>query len=209
MKNMVGLLHFLPGINYCLDIYKYESLYGSNVKKLLAQNLDIEEADIMMMNDASCFLQGEIFNGAAAGCNHIIGVTLGTGLGSARFHNNKMYDGDLYYTPFKDGTAEDYLSSRWFVKRYKEVTGNIVKDVKELSERMNYDPSVQIVFDEFGNNLGEVLSDYATKHEGKTIVAGGNIMNAWNLFIAKTKQHLANLPLPGILQKLSLARKAH
>ena len=68
-----------------------------------------------MMNDASCFLKGEVFGGAAKGYNHVIGITLGTGLGSATFKNGVVYDGDLYYTPFKESTAEDYLSTRWFI----------------------------------------------------------------------------------------------
>jgi glucokinase len=193
---MPGPFDYENGICLIKGLDKYESLYGLNVKHLLSHRLEIAATDILMMNDASCFLQGEVFSGAAINCNHVIGITLGTGLGSVRFHNNKIYDGDLYYTPFKDGTAEDYLSSRWFVKRYKKLTGNTVNDVKELRKRIYNDPTAQIVFDEFGINLGEVLADYITTHKAETVVVGGNIMNAWDLFISKTKQILYALPHP-------------
>lgn len=190
---MPGPFDYENGICLIKDLDKYESLYGLNVKNLLSQNLGVKETDILMMNDASCFLQGEIFSGTAVNCNHVIGITLGTGLGSARFHDDIIYDGDLYYTPFKDGTAEDYLSGRWFIKRYKELSGNTVKDVKELSEKITTDTLAQTVFDEFGDNLGEVLCNYINKHKAETIVIGGNIMHAWEMFISKTQQRLSTL----------------
>lgn len=205
---MPGPFDYEKGTCLIKGLDKYESLYGLNIKQLLAQELEIEETDILMMNDASCFLQGEIFGGAVVGCNHVIGVTLGTGLGSARFHNGEIFDGDLYYTPFKDGTAEDYLSSRWFVKRYKELSGGIVKDVKELRDRIVTDPAAQTVFDEFGINLGNVLVSYINKHKGETVVVGGNIINAWNLFFQETKKILDQLSKPVSIKKAELGEES-
>jgi glucokinase len=187
---MPGPFDYEEGICLIKDLDKYESLYNINVKKLLAKELEIDARDISLMNDASCFLKGEVFGGAAIGCNNVIGITLGTGLGSARFHNGEIFDGDLYYTPFKEGTAEDYLSSRWFVKRYKELTGVTVKNVKELRDKISDDPYVTAMFNEFGNNLGNVLLNYIQKHSCETIVVGGNIINAWELFFPETEDVL-------------------
>jgi glucokinase len=186
---------------------KYEGLYGLNIKELLSHKLEIKETDILMMNDASCFLQGEVFSGAAVNCNHVVGITLGTGLGSAGFHDDVIYDGDLYYTPFKNGTAEDYLSSRWFVKRYKELSGNTIKDVKELTEKITTDTFAQTVFDEFGTNLGEVLCNYVNKHKAETVVIGGNIMQAWELFISKTKKGILALSFPVNITRAELGEE--
>jgi glucokinase len=204
---MPGPFDYENGICLIKGLDKYESLYGMNVKQLLSQKLATQETDILMMNDASCFLQGEIFSGAVVGCNHVIGITLGTGLGSARFHDNLIYDGDLYYTPFKNGTAEDYLSSRWFLKRYTELSGTTVKGVKELKEKISTDSISQIIFDEFGTNLGEVLCTYVKKHEAENIVVGGNIMNAWDLFISKTKQNLLSLSFPVHITRAKLGEE--
>ncbi|HEY5391499.1 MAG TPA: ROK family protein, partial [Hanamia sp.] len=100
----------------------------------------------------------------------------------------------LYSSPFKDGVAEDYLSSRWFLKRYNAITGRTVKNVKELSEKITEEPRIKMLFVEFGKNLGKVLSGYAKEHPCETIVIGGNISNAWDLFISKTKTILDKLP---------------
>lgn len=87
------------GTSLIKNLDKFKSLYLLNVKELLASDLEIEEDDVFMMNDASCFLKGEIFGGTAENYTNVIGVTLGTGLGSAISKNGIIYDGDLYCMP--------------------------------------------------------------------------------------------------------------
>jgi len=76
---MPGPFDYENGTCLIKGLDKYESLYGLNIKQLLSEKLGIKKTDILMMNDASCFLQGELYAGAVSGCNHVIGVTLGTG----------------------------------------------------------------------------------------------------------------------------------
>lgn len=205
---MPGPFNYQEGICMIKSLDKFESLFGLNVKKLMSEKLKIKREDILMMNDASCFLKGEVFGGAAVNCNNVIGVTLGTGLGSARFHDGEIYDGDLYYTLYKEGTAEDYLSSRWFLKRYKELTGNTVKNVKELCEKVSEVPRIRSVFSEFGRNLGNVLNSYAQKHNCDTIIIGGNIINAWKLFFPETKKVLSFLSKTVSIKKAELGEES-
>ena len=205
---MPGPFDYDEGTCMIKGLDKFEGLFGINVKKLLAEKLKIDKEDILMMNDASCFLKGEVFGGAAIDCNNVIGVTLGTGLGSARFHDGEMYEGDLYYTPYEDATAEDYLSSRWFLKNYKEMTGNEVKNVKELSEKISEDARINSLFIEFGKNLGYVLLSYAQKHSCETIVIGGNIIKAWDLFFPEAKHILSTLPKPVSVKRAELGEES-
>ena len=106
---MPGPFDYNKGISLIKNLDKYESLYLLNVKELLANELEITEADIFMMNDASCFLKGEVFCGTAGECKCVIGITLGTGLGSATSKDEIIYEGELYCSSHKDKTAEDYL----------------------------------------------------------------------------------------------------
>jgi len=96
---------------------KYEALYNLNVKALIAEKLPIAPEHILLVNDAEGFLHGEFFSGVAQGFNNVIGLTLGTGLGTATYHYGKAVDADLWGMPFLDTIAEDYLATRWFVKR--------------------------------------------------------------------------------------------
>ena len=204
---MPGPFDYEGGICLIKGVDKFESLFSLNIKKLLAQKLSIQSENILMMNDASCFLKGEVFGGAAIDCNNVIGVTLGTGLGSARFQDGKIFEGHLYCSSFKNGMAEYYLSSRWFLQRYKDLTGNSVKNVKELSGRISEEPVIKSLFCEFGKNLGEVLSGYAQKHNYDTIVIGGNIANAWDLFCDETKNILNLINRNIIIRKAELGEE--
>lgn len=205
---MPGPFDYEKGICFIKGLDKYEALYNLNVKELLAKELGINPADIYLMNDASCFLKGEIFGGAAMNRNNVIGITLGTGLGSAFFKDDIVYDGDLYLTPYKDATAEDYLSTRWFIKRYQELSGHTVTNVKEIRDKIPEDDNATSVFTEFGKNLGEVLAAYIKRHNADVVVIGGNIIKALDLFIPETKNALDQSSIKVLLLKAKLGEDA-
>lgn len=205
---MPGPFDYENGISLIQGLDKYEALYGANIKTLLAQELGIAPAGIFLMNDASCFLKGEVFGGAVKNCREVIGITLGTGLGSAVVKEGKLYDGDLYCTPYRDGVAEDYLSTRWFVSRYRELTGKEVKDVKTLSTLLPGDMVAAELFREFGGHLGEVLAAWSRKHRVDMVVIGGNIIQAWDLFIPETEKLLQQQGLVISLHRARLGEEA-
>lgn len=205
---MPGPFDYKGGTSFIKGLDKYEALYNLNVKHFLANKLHIETHDIFMNNDATCFLKGEVFGGAAKGQDQVIGITLGTGLGSAVCKNGNVDDGDLYCTGYKDATAEDYLSTRWFIKRYKEMTGNEAKNVKDIRDRLGKDPAVNCLFIEFGKNLGEVLAAYIKKHNADAVVLGGNIIHAWELFAHETTTVIQQASLAVTLLKAHLGEEA-
>lgn len=187
-----GPFDYELGISYIkgVDNDKYGQLYGKNVKALLSMALDISPTRILMKNDAGCFLQGEIFCGAARGETRCIGVTIGTGIGTCKTVNGVGEDADRWHSPFKDSIAENYLSTRWFVKRYKELFGKEVKDVKELCMLLESEPSIQQIFDEFAENLGTFLAKFIQEEYPSVVIMGGNIANADIYFLPKVIRHL-------------------
>ncbi len=205
---MPGPFDYEKGISLIKDLDKYEALYNLNVKELLASKLGIEAEDIWMVNDATCFLKGEIFNRTAGESKNVLGLTLGTGLGSALYVDGVSYDGDMYCYPYKNATAEDYLSSRWFVKEYKKLTGKDINNVKDIRDRIPENPEIINLFTEFGKNLGEVLVNYIKKYNINVVIIGGNLINAWELFINATKEVLNNNQLNAPLLKSQLGEKA-
>lgn len=205
---MPGPFDYQKGICYIQGLDKYESLYARNVKALFAKSLSIEETDILMMNDASCFLKGEVFGGAVKNCNNVIGITLGTGLGSALFKQGSVHEGFLFCAPYKGGTTEDYISTRWFKKEYEKRTGRQAENVKELSERVSTDETAVGLFAEFGENLGEVLADYSKTHHSEAVVIGGNIIHSWELFMPATNAVLKKHHTGVRLVKAALGEQA-
>lgn len=179
---MPGPFDYEKGISLITGLNKYESIYGFNVKELLAEELYIPVTDIRMMNDATAFLLGEWKAGSGKGFENIVGLTLGTGLGSANCFNNILEDGDLWQMPFADSRAEDLLCARWFINEYKTRTYNTVANVKELSLMVADDIVAAQLFKEFGNTLGEVLVKRYSGNFPNHIIIGGNIAGSWNLF---------------------------
>ncbi|MBX3257425.1 MAG: ROK family protein [Chitinophagaceae bacterium] len=179
---MPGPFDYEQGISFISGLHKYECLYGVNVKELLAAALQIPAANIRMMNDATAFLAGETKSWAGRDCKHVVGITLGTGLGSAMYLDGCFEDGDLWNFPFRDSRAEEYLSSRWFTAAYRQRTGHNIKGVKELVVKAMEDTMVADIFKDFGYTLAEVLIKRFSKKFPRRIVVGGNISKAWNLF---------------------------
>ena len=198
-----GPFDYEKGICLIQGLDKYETLYHLNIKESLAHRLDMEPEQIFLMNDASCFLKGEVFAGAARELRSAIGVTLGTGLGSALYKEGRIIDGDLYQLPYKQGTAEEYLSTRWFTGQWEQKKEDKVKNVKEIGDRAATDPDARELFREFGNNLGEALSLYNNRHGTANVVVGGNIIKAWDLFAGETMRVLkANFPEVSLIKAI-------
>lgn len=190
---MPGPFDYEAGISYIHNNKKHEALYGLNVKELLAAELKMPAEDIRMLNDAASFLKGEVFAGAAQGYDSVIGLTLGTGLGTAKFHNGVAEDAGLWQSPFLDSIAEDYLSERWFLKRYYELSGINVVNVKELSSFYSSSNTVKAVFKEFAHNLATFAAGFIKAENPQIIVFSGDISRVSECFLPAFKTQLNKL----------------
>lgn len=179
---MPGPFDYENGIALMQNQDKYDALYGVNVKKLLAQALQLDMQHIKLQNDAPCFLKGEIFAGAAQGYSRAIGLTLGTGLGSAAVVEGEAWDAELWKSPFNGSIAEAHLSSRWFIKRFQELSGIKAENVKCIVEMLPAEPKVHELFDDFAHNLAEFIVQFAKQESPVVIILGGNIAKSFNLF---------------------------
>jgi len=188
---MPGPFDYTKGISLMQGTKKYDSLYEMNVLEILAEKLGIPKDHILFRNDAEAFLHGELASGAVAGEKRAVGITLGTGLGSASNCQGTTLDADRAFIPFKDSIAEEYISTRWFSKRYKELTGKEIKNVEALIDGDDQDIKVAI-FKEFGENLALFLNDFIEQEQATVVVIGGNIAKAWESFIEVVRENLEN-----------------
>ena len=188
---MPGPFDYVKGISYIKGVAKYEKLYGCNISEALSARLGLPEGfPVRFMNDVSVFAVGEALVGKASAYRRSMAVTLGTGFGSAFIADKiPIVDGPevpklgcVYHLPYGDNIADDYFSTRWFVGRYKKLTGKELSGVKEFAELADSDPVVHELFSEFGNNLGVFLAPWLKKFGAEIVVVGGNISNAYHLF---------------------------
>lgn len=205
---MPGPFDYEKGISLIKGLDKYEALYGLNIKQLVADQLKIPVSNLLMMNDAAAFLRGEVVGGAGIGYSDAIGITLGTGTGTARHHRHRTEDANLGPSPFKDSIADEYFSTRWFVKRYHQLTGHSVKDVKELADLHETIPEVKQIFSEFTLTFTSFLADFIRTDQPQVIVLGGNIAQCSDLFLPGLEQNLATLSLNISIRKAVLGEEA-
>lgn len=186
---MPGPFDYKKGISLMKGSKKYDSLYELNVLEILAEKLGIPEDHILFRNDAEAFLHGELASGAVAGEKRAVGITLGTGLGSASNCQGETVDSDRAFIPFKDSVAEEYISTRWFSKRYLELTGKEIKNVESLLAS-GEDQIISDIFEEFGENLAQFLNDFIEQEKPDVVVIGGNIAKTWDHFVPVVLKHL-------------------
>lgn len=188
---MPGPFDYKEGISLMQNQQKYDALYGLNVREVLSGRLRIPGEHIVFVNDAEAFLRGELASGAAAGFDRAIGITLGTGLGSTSNCKGEVQDMNLAFMPFLDSIAEEYISTRWFLKRYRELTSRQAKNVEEVLNTA--DEAVrEVLFEEFSTNLAAFLNEFIAGEQPQVLVVGGNIARCWEHFIDKLKDKVAD-----------------
>jgi len=143
--------------------------------------------DIFIENDANLFSLGEWY-AQYRKRDVVIGITLGTGLGLGLILNGKIFKGgnglamEYGLSPFKWGICEKNVSIRYIRERAKELYG------KEISPRIieehfkNNDQKAIQIYNEYGNNLGVVLSHVVNMIDPQVITIGGGLSKAFDCF---------------------------
>jgi glucokinase len=181
---MPGPFDYEQGISYIKGLDKYEALYGMNIRQYLADLLKLDPQLIKFRNDAESTIAGEVLTGAGKDYRRVMGVTLGTGFGSAYSENKITKDINLGSEPYKETIADDYLSTRWFLKRYHELTGSwLTGGVKELAELATNDAVARNLFKEFAMNMSDFISAPVKQHNPEVLIICGNIAKASKFFL--------------------------
>ena len=185
----------LPGpFNYENGIFqthpegKMNSLVGENFSHLLIPHFG-KDLKISFENDAACFGLGEACFGTGKQYQKIMGITIGTGIGSSfivnkkiiKSHSNIPLGGELYAESYKNSIADDYFSTRWFVQQTAKDLALRVNGVKDLIEQVS-EEYIHFLFKKFTVNLFQFLLPYAKDFDAEIIVLGGNITKAWRYF---------------------------
>ena len=140
---MPGPFDYPGGIAWFKGVQKYDSLYGINVRKEIRDRLALDASvPVRFLNDATSFAIGEAWTGRSSGFRKSMAITLGTGFGSAFIADGIPVEsgpevpesGCVYHLPYGGSIADDHFSTRWFVGRYKAVTGKDVTGVKDIVE---------------------------------------------------------------------------
>jgi glucokinase len=198
---MPGPCDYSRGVS--LMRHKYQGIHGLQLEPELRRRAGVApEVAFAFGHDASMFLLGEYWRGAAAGYERILGLTLGTGIGAAFLQAGTLICTptgmpifSVWNQPYRDGIVEDYASKRALMARYHTLAGRRDDgpiDVRDIARRgiQDRDPHSLQAFFEFGEHLGEALVPAVSRFGPDCIVIGGQIAKAFALFGEPLKERL-------------------
>lgn len=184
-----GPFDYKRGISLIRGVRKFDRIYGLDVAESLRARLNTDFA-FRFVNDASAFALGECLGGAARDAERVVSLTLGTGVGSGFVENRRLVEsgdrvpanGWVYCLPFEEGIVDDAFSTRWFCKRWSELTGKQVEGAREIAACYDTDPAARRLFETYGRRLAEFAGPILNRFGADTLVLGGNIARAYPLF---------------------------
>ena len=152
--------------------HKLDGLHGIDLRtELQVASALPDPAAIRFVNDADAFLLGEWWAGAARGHPRVVGVTLGTGLGSAFADEGRVVrsdprvppGGELHRLRFRGAPVEQTISRAALLAAYGAGTNEGI-DVEQIAERAGAgDLGARRVFADLGTALGQFLAALASR----------------------------------------------
>lgn len=192
-----GPFEYERGFSKIAGVPKFKALFGVNVRQIIRAVLNGDDKPVTFINDATAFALGEYSSEAVRSSRRTLFLSLGTGLGSAFLLDGVPQisgegipsQGYLYNVPFKDSMAEDYFSTRWFLKTWEATDRDKTEGVKELAVlARNADADALRVFRIFSDNLSAFLEEWIGRFNPDTVILGGNIAKAADLFLVPLQE---------------------
>jgi glucokinase len=197
---MPGPFDYEAGISHMR--HKLPYLFGVDLRQLLARHFGWQPSQVRFLNDAAAYMLGEIGAGAARGVPRAVGITLGTGIGSAFAVNGRIVTegpgvpsgGEIWNLPYGEGTIEDAISTRAIQDHYQQRAGALCK-VSEIAALAADHAEAAEVFIAFGRHLGLALRQILAEFTPDVVVIGGGISRSAHLFLSAAQQELQGLNL--------------
>lgn len=155
-------------------------------------------------NDANCFALGEKYFGKAKPYRSIVGLTIGTGMGSGLIFNGKLYEGvncgagEFGNIPYLNSNYEHYCSGQFFAEE-KSVSAF---EANQLAKEG--DPAALKMFEEFGFHMGQAIKSILYAYDSEIIILGGSITKSYKFFSEPMFQAIQDFSYRNVLENLKI-----
>ncbi len=194
-----GAVDHKRGVIY--NLQNIPSWHEVPLKTLLESEFKIH---VEVNNDANAFVVGEKYFGQAQDYENIVGLVLGTGMGSGIILNNHLFTGanggagEFGMLPYRKSILEDYCSGKFFLQK-AGITG-----AEAAARATKGDMHAQALFTEFGEHLGNALKIILYSLDPEIIVLGGSVSKSFESFKFGMLEVLRSLVFPRTLARLQL-----
>ena len=196
----------VPGLVNVEEGIVYDVVYIPSWKEVPLQKWmeDRYQIPVFVDNDANCFALGEFYFGKGRGCNSMIGLTIGTGLGSGIIINKKLYPGknggagEFGMIDYLDQSCEYYASGQFFENVYKMNGEEVFKNAKEGN-------AIAIkMYEEMGTHLGNAIKMILYALDVELIILGGSVRHAFPYFSKTMWQQIKTFGFQKAVQHLRI-----
>lgn len=207
IQNTIGIAIGVPcivdtqlGVVY--DAVNIPAWKEFDLKSRLEQHYKVE---VYVNNDVNCFTAGEHKFGAGKGYNDIVGLCLGTGVGSGFIIQNQLYQGqncsagEVGEISYLNSTIDDYCSGRFFELQYGVNGAELA-----LSARAG-DTLAIAAFEQFGQHLAHAIAHLLLIIDPQVIVIGGSVSHSFDLFIEAVWKGLKTFPYQKVIKNLTIS----
>jgi glucokinase len=172
-----GLVDEERGIVF--DVLNIPSWSELPLKQLMEERFRIP---VLINNDANCFAVGEYYFGKGVEGDSMVGLTIGTGLGSGIILKGKLYSGktcgagEFGMIDYLDHYIEYYASGQFFKNVYG-VDGELIFEKAKTG-----DATALKMYEELGQHLGNAIKTILYALEVDKIILGGSVRHALSFF---------------------------
>lgn len=173
---------------------------------------------VTLMNDASCALLGEAWRGAAHGCRDVLLLTLGTGVGGAVMLDGHLFQGahgaaaELGLICIDPAGPACNSGNQGSLEQYCSLAGlRRISDrsPEELAEEGARGEAMALeVWREYGRRLGVGLASLIYVLTPSTVLLGGGLSDAIDLFLPATWEEIKRRVLAVSREGLTIRRCA-
>lgn len=159
---------------------------------------------VFIDNDANCFAYGEFKFGLGQGYKHLVGLTLGTGMGSGIITNGHLMgdancgSGEFGMIPYKDGIIEDYCSGKFF-KNFYDSNGEELMILAREGDSMAIE-----AFKKFGEHLGNAVKTILYAVDPQVIIVGGSVVNSKDFFGPSLRRSIGDFAYKKVLENFEV-----
>ena len=194
-----GLVDTDQGIVY--DVVNIPSWKQVPLGQLLGDRYHLP---VFINNDANCFALGEFYFGKGKGYDSMIGLTIGTGLGSGIIINKKLYAGrnggagEFGMIDYLDKYVEYYASGQFFKNVYQADGETVFKKAKEGNEEAIG------MYEEMGAHLGNAIKTILYALDLELVILGGSVRHAYPFFSKTLWQSLQSFAFQNAVKNLRI-----
>lgn len=155
-------------------------------------------------NDANAFALGELVFGAGRGYRHLVGMTLGTGLGTGVVMDGRLLHGancgvgELGKTSHKGLMLQGWCASPYFLREWSASAADLHRRARDGDRR------ARRAFEAYGEELSAAVSLAMYAYDPEIIVLGGSISTAFDLFEDGMRRGLESFSYPHIVDRVEI-----